>query len=371
MSTTRLPRIERGRRTRARFLSGPSRSTQTAQSAVNSDAVGPTLTWAGTDVSLEAIVRDHAQAAGLHVGSESMTSAPAVVVCDAQGLDALRVPEKSSLIVVSATEPGPDIWRAALAKGAHSVRSLPEESVTLLDELTALAQQPLAARVIVCMPGSGGAGASSLTARLVRAATRLGTTPLLIDADPYGGGIDVLVESAHARGARWDALTHAGDGAAGAILDSLPVIDGTRVLTFPPAHSGAAAPGIDAIARVCRALSTETELVVIDAPALPYLLTLLPAHEVIVQTLGTGHGLSAAKRRIDGLRANVPTGELSLALRHPRGPHLYRAPEVESMLDAPVALEFSSSPASHVPSLDTRRTGADAACLAYMKELLR
>lgn len=366
MSTAPLPRIEGGRRARHTF---PARTTGNASAL--SHVSEPTLVWLGTDTTLEALVRDHAHAAGLAFTKEKSPTAH-VTVADPAALASLPSSWRpaTTLVLITAQEPDPHTWRRALEIGARRVRHLPAESTSFLEDLTELSQTPSAAHVITCTPGSGGAGASSLATRLARAATRLGLTPLLIDADPYGGGLDVLVESAHTRGARWDCLTHAGDGSARAILDSLPVIDGIRILTFPPATSHAPPPTIDQITRVSRALTESTELTIIDAPANEDLLAQLPTHQLLMHVLGTTHSLSAATRRLDRLREGANARSIALSLRHPRGPRLYSAGEVTEMLTAPLALQFTSSPASHVPSLDVRRAGADAACLRYLKDYL-
>ena len=49
------------------------------------------------------------------------------------------------------------------------------------------------ARLVAVVGGSGGAGASTLSAALAVTALRLGVRPWLVDADPLGGGIDLAL----------------------------------------------------------------------------------------------------------------------------------------------------------------------------------
>ncbi|MGH3360524.1 MAG: septum site-determining protein Ssd, partial [Nocardioidaceae bacterium] len=58
--------------------------------------------------------------------------------------------------------------------------------------------------------GCGGAGASTLASALAVSAARQRRPALLVDADPLGGGIDMVVGSEDARGLRWPdlAATH-------------------------------------------------------------------------------------------------------------------------------------------------------------------
>jgi secretion/DNA translocation related CpaE-like protein len=53
----------------------------------------------------------------------------------------------------------------------------------------------------------GGAGASTVAAALALAAAAQGEGPLLVDADPGGGGLDLLLGAEEAEGLRWPELT--------------------------------------------------------------------------------------------------------------------------------------------------------------------
>ncbi|MDO5645125.1 MAG: hypothetical protein Q4G21_05480 [Dermabacter sp.] len=377
MSTTSLPRVDSGRRLPTAFPAVPvGPPTAPPDAGAGSASPLPALAWEGEPGPLADMVRDHAQASGLVVTSLA-SAEPAhlrVLVSAAGSGHAPPLPNLSdsgvARILVTDGPPTEDTWREALACGARSVRELPRESSALLADLGAIVGTGQEADVLVCVPGSGGAGATSLAARLARAASRVRLAPLLVDTDPLAGGIDTLIDAAHVPGARWDALERAGDGSAAAIRASLPLVDGIRLLTF--SHDPAAPtppPGVRA--RVLGALAAEPGLLIIDAPAGDDAWIDLSPRTVLVTVEAAPVALASARRRVAQLRARLGSSNpaLALALRHPRSHRFARAAEVEAEIGAPVALEFASSPPSQVPVLDTRRRGADRACLQFMRGL--
>ena len=84
-------------------------------------------------------------------------------------------------------------------------------------------------------PGrSGGAGASTLAAALAQHARDAGSRAVLVDLDPLGGGLDLMLGAETATGARWDELA----GITGRVddrvlLDALPSADGLPLLSWP------------------------------------------------------------------------------------------------------------------------------------------
>ncbi|MDQ6937194.1 MAG: hypothetical protein M3140_05725 [Actinomycetota bacterium] len=67
------------------------------------------------------------------------------------------------------------------------------------------------APVIAVVGGCGGAGASTLCALLGAVGWHDHTSPVLVDLDPTGGGIDVTLGAETVDGARWSGLHSAGD----------------------------------------------------------------------------------------------------------------------------------------------------------------
>src|SRR5450631_1669926 len=89
------------------------------------------------------------------------------------------------------------------------------------------------AHIIGVVGGSGGVGASVLTAAIAIRAAEAGMRPVALDGDRLGGGLDVTLGIEQERGVRWPDLA----GARGRIdgdelLRRLPSVDGVGVLSF-------------------------------------------------------------------------------------------------------------------------------------------
>jgi secretion/DNA translocation related CpaE-like protein len=88
---------------------------------------------------------------------------------------------------------------------------------------------------------------------------------ILIDADPLGGGADLLVGGENAAGLRWpDLVSTQGRIAAHALREALPAVGGLAVLSWDRGDMVDLAPG--AMASVVEASSRACELVVVDMP---------------------------------------------------------------------------------------------------------
>ncbi|HWB65893.1 MAG TPA: septum site-determining protein Ssd [Mycobacteriales bacterium] len=115
----------------------------------------------------------------------------------------VRPPRRESVALLARSPAGAATWQAALAVGATTVLELPAALPALRDFITG-ATRPATTpgRVIAVIGGCGGGGASTLAAGLALTAARTAET-LLIDADPLGGGLDVLLGVEHRPGLRW------------------------------------------------------------------------------------------------------------------------------------------------------------------------
>lgn len=117
------------------------------------------------------------------------------------------LPRRDRVIVVSGTDPSSSTWAAALAAGAQGVCVLPDHEDDLLCQLAEAAETRTSARpgrLIAVTSGRGGAGASVFAAALAQSATILGKTDvLLVDLDPLGGGLDLLMGAERTAGLRW------------------------------------------------------------------------------------------------------------------------------------------------------------------------
>lgn len=335
---------------------------------------GARIRWRGADPHLRDLVRDHATA----VGSPLLEDDSAAAACEVLDPAALLAgPPRADrplplLVVADAVDESAvpsAVWEAALAAGARAVLALPARSDRLLAELAALSRPDDAALVVGVAGGCGGAGASSLAARLAGAAGRSrssgGAGPegdvTLVDADPLGGGLDLLVEAPPTESGGWREAAALGVEDGEALRESLPRVDGVRLLTSGSDGAGASAP---ALAGVLAALRPRGGTVVVDLGA-----DLVPAaarqlDRLLVLVPASDHAVRAAARRLD--RWDLPPGLAALVVRR-RGP--LTPGEVAADLGLPLAADFRDSPRGAVPLLDVRRRGADRACQELLEDL--
>jgi secretion/DNA translocation related CpaE-like protein len=176
------------------------------------------------------------------------------------GLDPPRRPD---VILVGS---GDDVYRLAVDVGAQDVASLPDAETWLVERMAAAAEPAVARAVTVgVIGGRGGAGASVLAATLARCAAGRGLRTLLVDGDPLGGGIDLVLGAETLPGARWsDYSSRRGRLSSAALHDSLPTRGGLAVLSW---HRGAVDPvAAETMRSVLDAATRGYDLVVADLP---------------------------------------------------------------------------------------------------------
>ncbi len=115
--------------------------------------------------------------------------------------------------------------------------------------------------VVSVVGASGGVGASTLAAGLAYRATRSGTSTVLVDADPLGGGIDLLLGAERVGGWRWDRFARA-EGQMGDLRPVLPSVDGLSLLSMGRRSSAQLAR--EPVSAVIGSLRRTYDLVVID-----------------------------------------------------------------------------------------------------------
>lgn len=175
----------------------------------------------------------------VHVGAGSVSrkswSAAAAVLLD-EGA-ALRcadsaLPRRSHVVVLTTADPASTTWAAATRVGAQHVLVLPAQDGELVRELADAAESArdgnARGQVVAVVGGRGGAGASVLAAALAQEARE----PLLIDLDPWGGGIDLLLGGETTPGVRWpDLKVQGGRLNWSAVRDALPRFRGVSMLS--------------------------------------------------------------------------------------------------------------------------------------------
>ncbi|MEU1278816.1 septum site-determining protein Ssd [Streptomyces sp. NPDC005805] len=173
---------------------------------------------------------------------------------------------RSGVLLVGRDQDDPDVWRRAVEIGADSVLCLPEAETWLVDRLADVVEgvgRP--ALTVGVIGGRGGAGASTLACALAVTAARAGRRTMLVDADPLGGGLDVLLGGEHAEGRRWpDFAASKGRVAGGALEESLPRLHSLRVLSWDRGDSVVVPP--EAMRSVLAAARRRGGVVVVDLP---------------------------------------------------------------------------------------------------------
>ena len=192
-------------------------------------------------------------------------SAPLVLVgADALAAGVVRaLPRRPGVVVVSAGELPAAEWASAVELGAERVAVLPADEAWLLSRSAAAVRSPVERGRLLVVGGScGGAGASTVAVALA-----LATAPgaVLVDADPWGGGLDLLLGAEGVEGLRWPELTGLRGRVGGdALLAALPEIGGVHVLAASRSEAGDIPA--EALLAVVDAARSVGRTVVVDLP---------------------------------------------------------------------------------------------------------
>ncbi|HEU5156004.1 MAG TPA: septum site-determining protein Ssd [Streptosporangiaceae bacterium] len=200
--------------------------------------------------------------------AEAWPGPPLVLVChDLAGELAARVPpRRPGVVVVVRDEDDESVFRAAVGLGAEHVVALPGAEGWLVDTLAAATEPPGPRACSVCVVGGrGGAGASVFATMLGLTAARAGLRTLLVDGDPYGGGLDLLLGLEGAHGTRWPELTgRTGRLSPAALYGSLPQAGELSVLSWDRGTTESIP--VEAMRCVLDAAGRAFALVVVDLP---------------------------------------------------------------------------------------------------------
>ena len=252
-------------------------------------------------------------------------------------------------VFLAAADPGPPDYEAAVRAGAQQAFVIPAQSPELLAALgTELRRAGPGARsqhatpvpgrrdgpqqdsaLIIAVTGAcGGAGASTLAAvlaRQLRQRSLAHSTISLLDADPFSGGMDLLLGIESLGGARWPDM-HFGAGriAAADIIAAVPhTVDDIAVLSG--ARSDIADPALLETATIAAALECFSHapapaISIVDLPQ-AQLLALTPAQRelidvLIILTVSQLHSCAAAVQLLARLDAAGFSGNCHLVVRH-------------------------------------------------------
>lgn len=200
-------------------------------------------------------------------------SAP-LVLLDAAGALACaqaRPARRDGVVLVVRGAPEASVWQRAVAVGAEHVVTLPDAEPWLVGALADACEGPTRpGRVLTLVGGRGGAGASVLAAAVAMAAVRARRQALLVDCDPLGGGLDLVVGAEDADGLRWPGLALGGGRVAAsslhAALPAVPVGPAAGGLTVLSCDREGRGPDPAAVAAVVDAGRRGGEVVVCDLP---------------------------------------------------------------------------------------------------------
>jgi secretion/DNA translocation related CpaE-like protein len=175
----------------------------------------------------------------VHAGGSRLSrrtwSAAAAVVLDEAAADRCgraALPRRAHVNVLTVTDAATATWSAAVAVGAQHVLRLPEQERELIRELAEAGESArdgaLRGDVVAVVGGCGGAGASLLAVAVAQTAAEA----LLVDLDPWGGGIDLLAGGETTPGLRWpDLALEGGRLTWSAVRGALPRHRGVSLLS--------------------------------------------------------------------------------------------------------------------------------------------
>jgi secretion/DNA translocation related CpaE-like protein len=248
-----------------------SRRPARAPDGTGAIAAGPVVL-----ISRDAALADHVsalvQAAGGRLLVQPTAAGPAAraaaLLLIGDDCDEPLPRARASVVLVTRVQ-GPEapdgIWRRAMELGADHVAVLPEGEPWLLERLIDAAGPVPRAPLLAAVGGRGGAGASTLAVALAATAARAGRQPVLIDADPFGGGLDLALGMEVRPGPRWNDLP-SGPGRLppGFLLTSLPEAAGIRLLSCARHHG--TGPRADQMSIVLEAAARDADVVIVDLP---------------------------------------------------------------------------------------------------------
>jgi secretion/DNA translocation related CpaE-like protein len=201
----------------------------------------------------------------------SWSSAPLVLLgADiAASAAALRLPRRGDVVLVGLDLDDAAIWQLAVEIGAEHVVFLPDAEPWIVEQLADATEGAGPRAPVVCvLGGRGGAGASTLAAALSLTGARRGLRALLLDGDPLGGGIDLVLGGEDTSGPRWpDLAMTRGRVSGSALYDALPRVDELTVLSWD--RGDALTIPAAAMESVLGAARRGSELVVVDLPRRP------------------------------------------------------------------------------------------------------
>ncbi|MEX3755795.1 septum site-determining protein Ssd [Mycobacteroides abscessus] len=277
------------------------------------------------------------------ISRQAWTRAGAVVLdgADTSMAALAQLPRRSRVLLICRDEPTNEVWRRAVEVGAEQVLALPEDEATLVAALSAMPSTASAGRapVIVVVGGCGGAGASVLCAAI---GLRAPSGAMIVDADPYGGGMDLLLGWEDIPGLRWpDVDMRGGRVSFDALRRALPHRRGLVVLSGDRTGGGG---NVETIAGVIDSAREAGVAVVVDLPrrlGASGVAALERADLVVVVTTAEVRACAASALVARAVRTTNPN--VGVVVRGP-APSGLRAPEVAEIVGVPLIAAMRPEP---------------------------
>lgn len=254
------------------------------------------------------------------------TAAAVLIDADqAEQVAARALPHRGAVYVVGHDPALLATWSAPLS--ARVIR-LPEGAAwlgTVLGDGASRRRAP----VVAAIGGSGGVGASTLAVAMAQlSAARAPLGAALVDADPFGGGIDLLLGAEGVPGWRWPRLNSA-SGQLGDLRSYLPVIDKVSVVSM--ARGEPLDLAREPLAAIVNALAGWHSLVVLDPGRAEISVreaVRLSSIQLVVVAAGVravaaarqliaAHDLTEAQLVVRPVKGGLPAGLVADALQRP------------------------------------------------------
>lgn len=183
------------------------------------------------------------------------------------GSDVRELPprRRAPSVLLGRAADGDGLWRLAAALGAERVAVLPDAAAWLAEHLSMAGSPEPGGSVMGIIGGCGGAGASTAAIWLAQAAADHGLGTMLIDGDPWGGGLELAITADENPGLRWPDFSETrGSLDPAQFRDSLPVAGGFAYLSWPGTREPLVSPDAGAVAAVMDAARRSFELTLVD-----------------------------------------------------------------------------------------------------------